>query len=164
MFYFNLLISDRQRKGKEGRKRDIHLLFHLPMHSLVYSCVFFDWESTPQPWSIETRLWPTELPSQSQEPKHCSHWLVPLELCVLPHSFLCPPSPSSFKSLLVQTLASPHKSFRSRSFTLGLVSLSLWLNGMRTGLSLLKICCLSLTSRQWKVAVSIPELHMRGQK
>ena len=42
------------------RDRNIDLLFHLLINSLVASCMYHD----PQPWLIRTRLQPTELPGQ----------------------------------------------------------------------------------------------------
>ena len=38
------------------RVRNIHLLFHLFMHSLIASCMCPDWRSNPQPWLIGTTL------------------------------------------------------------------------------------------------------------
>ena len=38
------------------REREIDLLFHLPMRSLVVSCMCPDWGSNPQPWCVRTTL------------------------------------------------------------------------------------------------------------
>ena len=40
-YFFNLLILERE--GKEGRERNIDLLFHILMHSSVYSYMSPDW-------------------------------------------------------------------------------------------------------------------------
>ena len=48
------LISERERKG-EG-ERNIALLFHFFMHSLVDSCMCPDWGSNLQPWCVGTTL------------------------------------------------------------------------------------------------------------
>ena len=58
---FKKFIDFRERQEK--RERNIHLLFHLFVHSLFDSCVCPDWGSNPQCWFIRTTL-PTELPSQ----------------------------------------------------------------------------------------------------
>ena len=58
----------RERKeGREGggeRKgnRNINLLFHLFIHSVVTSCRCPAWVSNSQPWRISTTLWLAELP------------------------------------------------------------------------------------------------------
>ena len=46
---------------ERGRERNINLLFHLFVHSLVDSCIFPDWGLSLQPWLIGTT---TELPRQ----------------------------------------------------------------------------------------------------
>ena len=46
------------------RERNIDLLFHLFMHSLVESCTCPDRELNLQPWHIGTTLQPAELPSE----------------------------------------------------------------------------------------------------
>ena len=60
LLHFYLLILER-----EG-ERNINLLFHLFIHSLVDSCMSPNWGSNPQPWHIRTMLQPAELAS-------CSH-------------------------------------------------------------------------------------------
>ena len=56
--------SERERKGE----RDIHLLSHRLMHSLVVSCMCPDQRSNPQPWQIKKMLsnWATQ-PGQGNE-------------------------------------------------------------------------------------------------
>ena len=51
---------------KGGRERDIDLLFHLFMHSLVDSCMCPDRGSNTQPWHTGMMLYPTELPRQGE--------------------------------------------------------------------------------------------------
>ena len=46
------------------RKRDIDLLLHLFMYSLVDSCMCPDQRPYLKPWHIEITFYPTELPSQ----------------------------------------------------------------------------------------------------
>ena len=60
---FNFLIIDlreRERKREEGkgrhRERNIDLLFHLFMHSLVISCMCPDGGLNPDPWCSRTTL------------------------------------------------------------------------------------------------------------
>ena len=48
------------------RERNIDLLFHLFMHSLVVSYMCSDWVSDLQLWHIRTIPYPTELPGQGQ--------------------------------------------------------------------------------------------------
>ena len=48
------------------REKDINLLFHLFMHSLVDSCLGPDPVLDPQPWHIRTTLKPAELPGQGK--------------------------------------------------------------------------------------------------
>ena len=55
---------DFQRERKGERERNIDLLFHLLMHSLVDFCVCPDGESNSQPWYIGAVLSPTELLGQ----------------------------------------------------------------------------------------------------
>ena len=52
---------------KRERERDVNLLFHLFMHSLVASCMCPDQGSNPQPWSMWMTLYPSELPSQGAD-------------------------------------------------------------------------------------------------
>ena len=51
LFYL-LLILERE----EGKERNINLLFHLFMHSLVASCMCPDWGLNLQPWRIRLTL------------------------------------------------------------------------------------------------------------
>ena len=51
-------------RGVGGRERNMDLLLHLFMHSLVDSCRCPDQGLNPQPWHIRTTLSPTELPRQ----------------------------------------------------------------------------------------------------
>ena len=55
---FHLLIFFRKReKNEKGEKeRNINLLFHLLMHSLVAFCMCPDWGSNLQSWCIRTTL------------------------------------------------------------------------------------------------------------
>ena len=46
------------------RERNIGLLFHSLMHTLVDSCMCSGWGSNSQPRRIRTTLWPPELPGQ----------------------------------------------------------------------------------------------------
>ena len=49
-----------REEGKEtggDRKRNIDLLFHLLMHSLVASCMCLDWGSNLQPWHVRRTLY-----------------------------------------------------------------------------------------------------------
>ena len=59
--FFNFLLIDLRERERE---RNINLLFHLLMHSLVDSCVCPDWGLNLQLQHIRTTLHPTELPSQ----------------------------------------------------------------------------------------------------
>lgn len=47
--FFNL-------KNTDFRERNIDLLLHLVMHSLIASCMYPDWRSEPQPWHIKMTL------------------------------------------------------------------------------------------------------------
>ena len=49
--FFNLLIFRERGMEREGEK-NIHLFFHLVMHSLVDSCMSSDQGSNQQPWCI----------------------------------------------------------------------------------------------------------------
>ena len=62
---FYLLVLEKERKEGEGkrereggreRERNINLLFHLFMHSLVYFCMCPDWGSNLQLWHTGTML------------------------------------------------------------------------------------------------------------
>ena len=56
---FYLLIRKEQRKGESGvGERNIGLLFHLLVCSLVDSCRCPDWGSNLQPWCIGAALQP----------------------------------------------------------------------------------------------------------
>ena len=55
------------------RERDINLLFHLFMHSLVASCMGPDPGSNLQPWFIRMMLLPTEPPGQSLKVIYFTH-------------------------------------------------------------------------------------------
>ena len=81
LFFFNLLILEREEKGEEGRERErerkkergrerrernIKLLFCLFIHSLVDFCMCPNWGWNLRPWHIWTSLQPTELPDQGQ--------------------------------------------------------------------------------------------------
>ena len=58
LFFFNFLIDLRERE------RNINLLFHSFMYSLVGSCMCPDLRSNLKSWHIKTMLSPTELSSQ----------------------------------------------------------------------------------------------------
>ena len=47
------------------RERDIDLLFHLFMHSLVDSWMCPDWGLNPQPWGTGRTLEPAEPPARA---------------------------------------------------------------------------------------------------
>ena len=70
-------------RGVGGRERNMDLLLHLFMHSLVDSCRCPDQGLNPQPWHIRTTLSPTELPRQGpylfleiQDPTNVLHITV----------------------------------------------------------------------------------------
>ena len=49
-----------EREGEREREREINLLFHLFMHSLVDSWICHDWGWNPKPWHIRTMVQPPE--------------------------------------------------------------------------------------------------------
>ena len=49
---------------ERDRERNVDLLFHFFMHSLVASCICLDPRSNPQPWCNRTTVQPTELSGQ----------------------------------------------------------------------------------------------------
>lgn len=62
--YIYLIYWPFRERGRE-RERNISLLFHLFMHSLVNSCMCPDGEWNPQPCCIGITLQPSELPNQA---------------------------------------------------------------------------------------------------
>ena len=64
----------REKKGEAGRERDIDLLFHVFMHSLVTSCVCPDQELHPQPWYMG---WCSNQPSYPARALHLASSLSP---------------------------------------------------------------------------------------
>lgn len=54
-FFYSLSIVLLRQRGWE-KERNMDLLFHLFMHSMVYACMSPDWGSNPQCWSIGTML------------------------------------------------------------------------------------------------------------
>ena len=69
--YFFCNVIDFRERG-----RNINLLFHLLMHSLVDSCVYPDRGSNPQPWHSRTMLQPTELPGQGRASLIQEHFML----------------------------------------------------------------------------------------
>ena len=61
--FFYLLILERG-EGERERDRNINLLFHLFMNSLVAPCMCPDWGWNPQPWHMGLMFQPTEQHSQ----------------------------------------------------------------------------------------------------
>ena len=57
--------GEKERQREEER-RNIHLLFHLSIHSLIDSFMCPEQGLNPQPWHIRTTLQPAELPRQGQ--------------------------------------------------------------------------------------------------
>ena len=51
-----------KKKNIDWFERNIDLLSHLLMHSLVDTCMCPDWKLNPQPWWIKTTLWPAVPP------------------------------------------------------------------------------------------------------
>ena len=63
-----IFLIDFEREGNRGEEgeREINLLFHLFMHSLLDPCMWPDGELNPQPWCIRMMLQPTELLGQGK--------------------------------------------------------------------------------------------------
>ena len=58
------LWREREREKEREREREMSLLFHLYIHSLVYSCTWPVQGSNLQPWFIGMIFQPTEILSQ----------------------------------------------------------------------------------------------------
>ena len=56
LFLFYFIDFFREREGGSKREKNINLLFHVLMHSLVDSCMCPDQGSNLQPWSIGMML------------------------------------------------------------------------------------------------------------
>ena len=52
ILYLLILEREKGRERKERRKRNISLLYHLLIHSLVDSCMWPDWGSNQQLWHM----------------------------------------------------------------------------------------------------------------
>ena len=118
------MILERKSEGERERERNISLLFHLVMHSLVASCMCPDQRSNLQAWHVGTTLYPTKLPvtaclSMFQQPfffffvfvhrfliilyikNHGKNDLFPSSIKVLTYSSYSPISVLALTTLLV---------------------------------------------------------------